>query len=97
MKCYAIMRGHTTYSLRPWKDPWGRKTPFRYQGFCDGQACGLFRTKADFEAFVNADTPPPVADHPQAKAAHAVEARAALEGHQLLQKLRLMQKIRRQT
>jgi len=57
----------------------------------------LFRTKSDFEAFVNADSPPPVADHPQAKAAHAVEARAALEGNQLLQKLRLMQKFRRQT
>ena len=97
MKCFAIMRGHTTYSLRPWKDPWGRKTPFRYQGFCDGQPCGLFRTKADFEAFVNADTPPPVADHPQAKAAHAVEARAALEGNHLLQKLRMMRKLRRES
>src|SRR5687767_6712651 len=97
MKCFAITRGHTTYSPRPRKDPFGRKTPSRYQGFRDGQPRGLFRTKADFEALANADTPPSVADHPQAKKSHAAEARAAPDGNQLLQKLRLLQKIRRTT
>jgi hypothetical protein len=48
-KTYALMNGRHIYTLQPWKDPWGRKSSFKFQGFCDGESWKFFATKKDFE------------------------------------------------
>jgi hypothetical protein len=48
------MRGGCIYTAEPINHKWteGRLKGFRYRGYCDGQPCGFFETKAAFEAFV---------------------------------------------
>ncbi len=59
-RCHALMRGDTIYSLKPYRDPWGRKD-FKWQGFKDGKPWKFFKTKADFERDVGLEPlgPPP--------------------------------------
>jgi hypothetical protein len=69
-KCVALMRGHTMYTLRPWRNPFHPESPFRWQGYIDGAAWRLFKTKADFEQAVALEPgPAPLGPHAAAVAA----------------------------
>lgn len=92
IKTVALMRGGRIYTLSAWKDldfisGSVRKSPFRWQGFCDGDRCGLFRSKSDFESFVHSepDFPP---QGPHAEATALAEHYSNYEGNRLLRKFR---------
>lgn len=36
------------YTVRRVVDPFGRKTPFRWAGYCEGERVGFFKLKRDF-------------------------------------------------
>lgn len=56
------------------------------KGYCDGQPCGLFRTKREFELFVECEPNSPPFNEACIPAIRA-EAASTWEGNQLLHKL----------
>lgn len=86
-QCYALMNHGRIYTLQPYRDPFGKRTEFKWVGFCDGDRCGFFKTKADFERFVEYQ-PAPSPLGPHAEATFRAEARSTFEGTQALNMLR---------
>ncbi len=88
---YAFMRGCRIYTLKPCHpDPLtGRKPPFRYHGFMDGETCGFFKSKKEFEAFV-ASEPDDFLDtnQPHVQASLRAQSRSEWEGRHLLARLK---------
>lgn len=86
---YALMKGGRIYTLKPTApDPLTRGKPrFAWQGYCDGVPCGFFKTKADFEAFVDREPEYLGLIGPHASAVSRAETWSTYEGHQILQAL----------
>jgi hypothetical protein len=84
-KVYAFMRGAAIYTLKP--NPLRRREDpqraYRFLGFCDGQPIGFFRTKAEFEAFVDLE-PAPVPLGPYGEATLRAIAWSTYEGTRML-------------
>src|ERR1700694_4046931 len=80
MKTYALMHGGRIYTLLPCKHMPG----FKWIGFCDGQRCGFFKTKRDFERVVEdeADTMGPLGPH--ASATFEAETWSNYDGNKIL-------------
>jgi hypothetical protein len=86
-KCYALMRSNVIYTLRPFRNPFHPKSPFKWRAFRDGSAWRLFKTRKDFERAVAIEPgPPPVGPH--ADATFRAEAWSTHEGNRLLDMIR---------
>lgn len=85
---YALMQGGRIYTLNPVKHyPGEPKSPFHWRGYCDGDPCGFFKTKKDFEEFVKHE-PAIFPEHtPQARASMRAQTLSTFEGNQILHKL----------
>lgn len=91
LKVVALMKGGRIYTLEPYKYldhnfELSSHPHFRWKGYCDGQPCGLFRTKRDFELFVECEPDSPPFNEACIPAIRA-EAASTWEGNQLLHKL----------
>lgn len=83
---YALMQGGRIYTLQKLTAEGQRdNSPFRWIGYCDGQRCGLFKTKADFERFVQAEPAVFAPTHAQAAAAFRAETWGHYDGAKVLQ------------
>lgn len=91
-KVYALMKGGRIYTLRPL--PSGSVTGFKWMGFCDGNRCGFFKTKKDFEQFV-ASEPEAGPLGPHADATFKAEAWSTYDGAKLLRQLHEMSQARK--
>lgn len=89
LRVHALMKGGRIYTLKPLLR--GTLPGFRFIGFCDGQRCGFFKTKKEFEAFVRSE-PGAAPLGPHADATFRAEAFSTYEGKRLLQKLDERQK-----
>lgn len=91
MACYAFMRGGRIYTIMPLpKDPiTGRKPFFKYRGYMDGVPCGAFRSKKEFEAFVESE-PNEFLDTKQEHVRASLEAqcKSENEGRWILKRLK---------
>jgi hypothetical protein len=85
------MKGGRIYTLQPYQIldghfVWKRHPHFKWKGFCDGSTCGLFRTKKEFEEFV--DLEPDAAPYdPACNTAFTEERYQAWKGHEILHAL----------
>lgn len=70
---YAIMHRGAIYTLHPFRNPHMKKQPFRWKAYRDGDAWGLFKTKAEFDLAVSMDRPAPWTQGP-----HAIETDHAI-------------------
>ena len=88
LKSYAFMRGGCIYTAEPinHKFTQGRLKGFRYRAYCDGQPCGYFATKRDFEAFIQSQ-PSTYAPGPHPDAAYHAQAMSMWDGMTILAKL----------
>jgi len=83
-KVYALMYNGCIYTLRPTVGD--LKRSFKWVGFRDGDRCGFFKTKKDFEAFV-AREPALSPLGPHAEASFRAETWSTFEGSRILQRL----------
>ena len=91
LKVAALMKGGRIYTLTAYKEigPDFQLRPhphFRWKGYCDGQPCGLFRTKREFEFFVECEPESPPFDEDCVPAMRA-ETWSTWEGNQILHKI----------
>jgi hypothetical protein len=82
---YALMHHGRIYTLNQNPLPHNRKL-FRWIGYCDGDRIGFFKTKADFEKFVECE-PARAPLGPHAEETFRAEAMSTFEGRQALNKL----------
>lgn len=92
---YALMQGGRIYTLVPInrRDDPLFKCGFRWWGFMDGQRISCFKTKKDFETFVQAE-PNDFPNGPHAAATMNAICRSEWEGRQELKTMRELKETR---
>ncbi len=86
LKTFALMKGGRIYTLNPYYREKYENTRWKYIGYCDGQRCGAFVSKKEFEAFVDREP-----DLPPMSQSFQVVSRACMwsefDGSSILQKI----------
>jgi hypothetical protein len=86
-KSQAYRKGGHVYTLEPCVSPDMRSCGFKHVGYRDGERCGFFKTRKDFEEFVEHDPVilPPLGPH--AEATFKAQTWANMEATIMLEKL----------
>jgi hypothetical protein len=91
IKSVALQKGGRIYTLKPFRDldPLTgrlRKSGHKWIGYCDGEPCGRFKTRAEFEQFVGRE-PDLTPRGPHADATERAATWSTYDGSVLLQRL----------